>query len=99
MSIDTTERQLDDIRQKVNSHERLSAADGQFLFRPDVDLHAVGQLANQVREQKNGNAAYYNLNSHLNPTNVCVYQCKLCAFSVKSGEAGALARAISTPLR
>jgi aminodeoxyfutalosine synthase len=37
-------------------------------------------LANLVRERKNGNFAYYNINTHLNPTNVCVYRCVFCAF-------------------
>ena len=31
--------------------------------------------------RKNGNAAYYNFNLHLNPTNVCIYRCALCAYS------------------
>jgi aminodeoxyfutalosine synthase len=40
----------------------------------------VGELANIVRERINGNFAYYNINTHLNPTNVCVYRCTFCAF-------------------
>jgi aminodeoxyfutalosine synthase len=43
-------------------------------------LHAVGELANWKREQINGNVGYYNINTHLNPTNVCVYRCRFCAF-------------------
>jgi aminodeoxyfutalosine synthase len=45
-----------------------------------VPLPELGELANLVRERKNGNAAYYNINTHLNPTNVCVYRCVFCAF-------------------
>ena len=45
-----------------------------------MPLPEVGELANLVRERKNGNAAYYNINTHLNPTNVCVYRCTFCAF-------------------
>ena len=45
-----------------------------------MPLHEVGELANLVRERKNGNVAYYNINTHLNPTNVCVYRCMFCAF-------------------
>src|SRR5213080_1979376 len=33
-----------------------------------------------IRERKNGNFTYYNVNTHLNPTNVCVYRCTFCAF-------------------
>jgi aminodeoxyfutalosine synthase len=72
---------LHDIREKVEASQRLSAAEGEYLYRPEVDLHAVGRLADVVRRRKHGNAAYYNVNSHLNPTNVCLYRCELCAYS------------------
>jgi aminodeoxyfutalosine synthase len=70
-----------EIRQKVEAGDRLSAADGEFLFSPEVDLHALGELADTVCRRKNGNVAYYNLNLHLNPTNVCIFRCALCAYS------------------
>jgi aminodeoxyfutalosine synthase len=72
---------FEDIRKKVQAHERLSAADGEFLFTPEVDLHALGELADEVRRRKNGDVAYYNLNLHINPTNVCIFRCALCAYS------------------
>jgi len=82
---------LAEIRRKVEAAERLSGADGEFLFRPDVDLHAVGELAERVRRRKNGNVAYYNINAHLNPTNVCIYRCPLCAYRCDAGDAKAYA--------
>ena len=72
---------LDRIRAKIASGERLTADDGELLFRSDVDLHAVGELADLVRRRHRGEVAYYNINAHLNPTNVCVYRCDLCAYS------------------
>jgi len=78
--IRATEPTLQSIRDKVVSGVRLSADDGMYLYRPDVPLPEVGELANFVRERKNGNRAYYNINTHLNPTNVCVYRCVFCAF-------------------
>ncbi len=78
--IRANEPTLASIREKVEAGQRLSLDEGQFLYRPDVPLPEVGELANQVRERKNGNAAYYNINTHLNPTNVCVYRCVFCAF-------------------
>jgi aminodeoxyfutalosine synthase len=78
--IQATSPSLASIRVKVEAHERLTLDDGMFLYRPEVPLHEVGQLANQVRERFNGNFAYYNINTHLNPTNVCVYRCTFCAF-------------------
>lgn len=74
------ESKLSAIREKVASDQRLTADDGLFLYQSDVPLGEVGQLANEVRERKNGNLAYYNINTHLNPTNVCVYRCTFCAF-------------------
>jgi aminodeoxyfutalosine synthase len=68
------------IRAKVEAGERLSFADGQHLFRADTPLHEVGRLANLVRERINGNRAFYNINTHLNATNICVNHCKFCAF-------------------
>jgi len=70
---------LEEITDKINSGQRLTYEDGVFLEQ-NVDVHTLGQLANQVREQKNGNIAFYNTNIHLNPTNVCVYRCRFCAF-------------------
>jgi aminodeoxyfutalosine synthase len=69
-----------EIRDKVEAGTRLGLEDGLFLYRPEVPLQEVGQLANFVRERMNGNVAYYNINTHLNPTNVCVYRCRFCAF-------------------
>ncbi|MCS7046498.1 MAG: aminofutalosine synthase MqnE [Gemmataceae bacterium] len=70
---------IDDIRAKVEAGQRLSFDDGIFLY-DEADLFDLGELANYVRERKNGNFAYYNVNTHLNPTNVCVYRCVFCAF-------------------
>jgi aminodeoxyfutalosine synthase len=71
---------FDSIRDKVLAGERLTLDDGLYLYRPEVHLNVLGALANLVRERVNGNHAYYNINSHLNPTNVCVYRCTFCAF-------------------
>jgi aminodeoxyfutalosine synthase len=78
--IQATSPSLTSIRAKVEAHERLTFEDGMFLYQPEVPLNEVGELANLVRERFNGNFAYYNINTHLNPTNVCVYRCTFCAF-------------------
>ena len=70
------------ISDKVFSGERLSFEEGGTLYRTS-DLHAVGDLANRVREKWNGNTGYFNVNRHLNPTNVCVVDCKFCGFARK----------------
>ena len=67
------------IRDKVEAGQRLSFEDGLALDASN-DLFAIGSMANQVRERLNGNFGYYNVNTHINPTNVCVYKCDFCAF-------------------
>src|SRR5439155_12671342 len=67
------------IRAKVLAGERLSLEDG-LILETEADLFTLGELANRVRERKNGDNTYYNVNEHLNPTNVCVYRCTFCAF-------------------
>jgi aminodeoxyfutalosine synthase len=74
-----TRDRLQAIREKVEAGQRLSFDDGMFLSE-QTDLFTLGELANLVRERKNGNFTYYNVNTHLNPTNVCVYRCNFCAF-------------------
>ncbi|MBN1393511.1 MAG: aminofutalosine synthase MqnE [Pirellulales bacterium] len=75
-----------DIRDNVMAGRRLSAEEGEFLLSPLVDPHEVGELADAAREKKNGPTVYYNLNLHLNPTNVCLYRCKFCAYSRDLGD-------------
>lgn len=70
---------LREIRAKVEHGEPLTFEDGVYLFE-SRDVHTIGELANIVRERWNRNYTYYNINVHLNPTNVCVYRCVFCAF-------------------
>jgi aminodeoxyfutalosine synthase len=70
---------LADIHDKVVSGERLTFDDGVRLF-DSRELMAVGALANLVRERRHGDDAYFARNMHLNPTNICVADCKFCGF-------------------
>ena len=67
------------IREKVEAGVRLSFEDG-LALEASNDLFAIGSMANLVRERYNGHFGYYNVNTHINPTNVCVYKCDFCAF-------------------
>ncbi|MFQ5817721.1 MAG: aminofutalosine synthase MqnE [Terriglobia bacterium] len=89
---------LKPIADKVLAGERLSFDDGIALYRTH-DLLAVGWLANYVREQKSGNIAYYNVNRHLNPSNVCVAHCRLCAFGRDAAAPGAYTMALDDAFR
>ena len=70
---------LRDLLDKVVAGQRLSFDDGVRLFRSRA-LMPVGAMADLVRRRKNGNAAYFVRNMHLNPTNVCTVDCKFCGF-------------------
>jgi aminodeoxyfutalosine synthase len=73
------DQQLLPIVDKVQRSERLSFDDGVALYR-SRDLLALGYLANLVREKLHGDTTYFNVNRHINPTDVCVASCRLCAF-------------------
>jgi aminodeoxyfutalosine synthase len=77
-----------DIYQKVISEKRISEDDALRLFQTN-DIHTLGLLANTIREKKNNNYTYYNINRHIDYSNVCSVSCKFCAFSRFKGEEGA----------
>jgi aminodeoxyfutalosine synthase len=83
-----TDQRLKPIADKVLAGERLTIDDGILLYR-SPDLLAVGWLANYVREKRHGNVTYFNVNRHINPTNVCVAHCRLCAFGRDPNAPGA----------
>ncbi|MEO6037655.1 MAG: aminofutalosine synthase MqnE [Saprospiraceae bacterium] len=68
------------IAQKVADQQRITFEEGVFLFA-EGELSYLGLLANFIRERKNGDATYFNRNFHIEPTNLCVYDCKFCSYS------------------
>jgi len=89
----TDDARLRLIAEKVLAEERLSFEDGISLYR-SPDILAVGWLANSVRERLWGDTTFFNVNRHINPTNVCVAACRLCAFGRKKDTAGAYTMAL-----
>jgi len=67
------------IEQKVSAGERLTREDGLFLLNSN-ELLRIGTLARLVKQRKTGNKVYFNVNRHINLTNICLSRCKLCAF-------------------
>jgi aminodeoxyfutalosine synthase len=68
------------LAQKILNEQRISFDEGVFLFEQG-SIAYVGALANAVRERKNGDNTYFNRNFHIEPTNLCVYDCKFCSYS------------------
>ena len=83
MALEPTRRR--EIEEKVAAGERLSYADGVDLYASD-DLAWLGGLAHQVRTAKNADTVYFNVNRHLNLTNVCAASCAYCSFQRKPGQ-------------
>lgn len=79
---------LEQVIQKTKRNERLSPDDALLLFK-SKDLLTIGELANLANEKINSNVVFYNINRHINPTNICVMSCKFCSFAKKPGELGA----------
>ena len=71
------------ILKKVESGQRLSYEDGVTMFRSS-DILSLGYMANLVRERLHGDVTYFNVNRHINPTDVCVASCRLCAFGKRA---------------
>ena len=80
-------KDLQALAEKVRDGERLDAADALLCFETPKLLH-LGRLAQIVRKRLHGDVAFYNVNRHINPTNVCVYtyDCKFCSFAALKGE-------------
>jgi aminodeoxyfutalosine synthase len=78
------------IAAKVRDGQRLDEADALLCLTTPHVLH-LGRLADAVRRERHGTTTYFNLNRHINPTNICVYtyNCKFCGFAALPGEAHA----------
>ena len=92
-SFQTDDSRLLPIKDKVLAGGRLNEGDALALYGTG-DILAVGWLANWVRERMHGDKAYFNVNRHINPTNVCVAACRLCAFGRKKDTPGAYTMAL-----
>ncbi|MBL4707377.1 MAG: aminofutalosine synthase MqnE [Flavobacteriales bacterium] len=73
--------ELKNIATKVYQEERITIEDGILLFEK-ADLNFLGSLSNYIREKKHGDITYFNKNFHIEPTNICVFDCKFCAYSM-----------------
>ncbi|MCO6498858.1 MAG: aminofutalosine synthase MqnE [Vicingus serpentipes] len=74
------DQQLQAIAQKVSQNERITTDEGVYLFE-HVELGYLALLSNYIREKRHGNKTYFNKNFHIEPTNICVFDCKFCAYS------------------
>jgi aminodeoxyfutalosine synthase len=76
----TSNPELQSIGYKILEGIRIDENEGIQLFEKG-SLAWLGALANFVRERKHGNITYFNRNFHIEPTNVCVFNCSFCSYS------------------
>ena len=69
------------IAEKIKQGQRISPEEGILLYEK-AELGYLGILANYIREKRHGDKTYFNRNFHIEPTNLCVYDCKFCSYSV-----------------
>ncbi|MGK0255973.1 MAG: aminodeoxyfutalosine synthase [Arcobacteraceae bacterium] len=67
------------LKEKLENNTRLTFEDGIALY--DMDLLELAHYASKIREEKFGRKTYYNINRHINPTNICKDVCQFCAYS------------------
>ena len=87
-----------EIEEKVLGGSRLSFEDGVALYDTD-EVAWLGELAHEVRTRKNGDKVFFNVNRHLNMTNVCSASCAYCSFQRKPGEKDAYTMRIEEAVR
>lgn len=75
----TADRVIKSIHQKVIHGKRLNRNDGIALMKSD-DILSIGYIADEVRKMLHGDYVYFTHNLNINPTNICVNRCSLCAF-------------------
>lgn len=68
------------IAHKIESNERINFEEGVLLYEK-AELPYLGILANYIRHKRHGKNVYFNRNFHIEPTNLCVYDCKFCSYS------------------
>ncbi len=70
---------MEKIIQKVKDNQRIDLKEALELY--ELDLFTLGSLANEIREKRWQKKSFFNINRHINPTNICKDICKFCAFS------------------
>ena len=81
-------RSWEEIAARVSAGERLTAEDALILWQ-DAPLWRLGELAVAKKREVSGDKVFYNRNFHLEPTNVCLFNCKFCSFRRPRGSEGA----------
>src|SRR6516162_111202 len=92
MNLSLISPDLQPIAEKVENRQRVTEAEALQLYQSG-DLNALGIIASEARQQRNGNVATYIHNRYINYSNICVLSCQFCAFAAKKRDAHAFEHA------
>ena len=71
------------LAEKILSNQRISEEEALALFE-NFELPQLALLATHRKESVSGNKVFYNRNIHIEPTNICVYNCRFCSYRATS---------------
>ncbi len=80
LSDTTTDKKLLAVAERVLNQQRITFDDGVLLYE-NASIGFVGTLADYIRKKLHGDITYFNRNFHIEPTNLCVFDCKFCSYS------------------
>jgi len=83
----TKDSMLVQIAENIFNNKRINQNEGVYLFQ-HAELSYLSVLANHVKEKHTGRKIYFNRNVHIEPTNICVYNCKFCSYCRKEDQEG-----------
>lgn len=86
------------ILEKIDNDIPLDRDESLYLIN-DCSLHFLGEMADKVNQKKNNSKVFFNINRHINLTNVCVSRCKFCAFSKDKDEEGSYVMSVDDVAR
>ena len=81
-------RSINEISNSIRRGERITGEDALRLWR-EAPLWLLGELASERKESVSGKEVYYNRNVHLEPTNICLFNCEFCSFRRRENDADA----------
>lgn len=76
--------EVESIAAKVLRNERITSEEAAALWS-GAPLALLGMLATGIKRLKSGDEVYYNRNFHIEPTNVCVFNCRFCSYHKEAG--------------
>jgi len=71
---------------KVLDGQRIDADEALLLYRK-AELSFLAVLATEAKKRHSGDAVYFNRNFHIEPTNICIYNCRFCSYHKPEGDA------------